>query len=315
MVDISKLIMMVGLPGSGKSTLAEQLSNECNAEIVASDEIRNELFNGVYRQQTNWIVFKEMASRTNRILNLNQNVIYDSTNLDRRGIQLLSQFQQADKKIVYYLNNPISTILSRNEMRESAVPPDVIFRMYTKAQIPVRNEGWDQVIFNGQPEKYISHLKNDYERWLLADLDYEQLFTQLSTGIAEFADIQTFPDIAADIYDGYKQIKTVYHQEDKLLMLWVSLLKDIGVPFCKFFGEATKEAQLIRHENVSSQLAAVYLDLMGYSDEFIQKAVTLIQFQAESMKGQKKINTVKKLTGDDLFTKLIILRGTGHNLN
>jgi len=41
--------MFIGTPASGKSTLANQLAPKINAEILSTDQIRNEL----YKDETN----------------------------------------------------------------------------------------------------------------------------------------------------------------------------------------------------------------------------------------------------------------------
>jgi CRISPR/Cas system-associated endonuclease Cas3-HD len=95
-------------------------------------------------------------------------------------------------------------------------------------------------------------------------------------------------------------------------MLWAALFHDIGKAFCKSFvnykGEETRYAHFIGHENVSSQLAAVYLDLFGYDVSVINQVTKLVQFHMKPMNWtDKSIDETKELLGKDLFNKLMFL--------
>ena len=55
--------MMVGLVGAGKSYKAQELSEEYNATIFSSDELRAELFGNVNDQSHNQELFVELHKR------------------------------------------------------------------------------------------------------------------------------------------------------------------------------------------------------------------------------------------------------------
>lgn len=66
--------------------------------------------------------------------------------------------------------------------------------------------------------------------------------------------------------------------------------------------------ETVKHENVSAQLAAYYLTMMEYDDQFIKDVVALVQFHMIPMNaGNKKMKQIKDLLGDNLFNKLMIL--------
>jgi predicted kinase len=318
---MSKFIMLVGLPASGKSTLAEKLSKEENAIVLSSDKLREELFNDVNNQDNNGQLFEIMNSRANKLIQQGKNVIYDATNINRkRRKHLINHVVKADENIVYYINNHVMTANYRDENRNRTVGKEVIYRMYKNLQIPVENEGWNQIIYTEHPSKYFEKFRKEYELTVKSGLDHDELFKQLGKMIPEFRDITDLPQdstyhsfsVSRHTYYVYKTIFNLYNKEDKLIMLWATLFHDLGKAFCKSFvnhkGEENKYAHFIGHENVSSQLAAVYLDLFGYDQEFVKQVTTLVQFHMMPMKSTKdKMDEVKLLIGDDLFNKLLIL--------
>ena len=73
-----KLILLVGLVASGKSFYAKQLSEQYNAIIYSSDELREELFGDVNECNRNEELFKELKLRVKNSLLKGDNVIWDS---------------------------------------------------------------------------------------------------------------------------------------------------------------------------------------------------------------------------------------------
>lgn len=317
---MSKFILLCGLPASGKSTLAEKLSVEENAILLSSDELRKELLNDVNNQESNVEVFEEMNSRTNKLLLEGKNVIYDATNINRkRRKHLINNIIKADEKIVYYLNEHITSCYFNDLKRDRNVGKEVINRMYKNLQIPVENEGWNLVNFvsNKKPSRQI--FRSELEEIIQSDPGHDKLFQQLSIYMTDFNDIVNLSQdstyhsfsVSRHTYHVYKNILENY-QEDKLVMIWAALFHDLGKGFCKSFinhkGEETKYAHFIGHENVSSQLAVYYLDLFGYDEEFIKQVSTLVQFHMKPMNASgKTIKEINQLLGDELVEKLMIL--------
>jgi predicted kinase len=313
--------MLCGLPASGKSTLAKELSKNENATVLSSDEIRKELLNDVNNQDHNVEVFEEMNKRANKLIQQGRNVIYDATNINRkRRKHLINNVIKADENIVYYMNEHVISCYFRDEKRERNVGNEVINKMYKNMQIPVKNEGWDQVIYTTYPNESYRRFKNDLDTLIQSDLKHDELFEKLSGYIQEFKDIYNLAQdstyhsfsVSRHTYHVYKTILENYHEQDKLIMLWAALFHDIGKAFCKSFvnykGEETRYAHFIGHENVSSQLAAVYLDLFGYDVGVINQVTKLVQFHMKPMNWtDKSIDETKELLGKDLFNKLMFL--------
>jgi predicted kinase len=90
-----KFFMLVGLPASGKSTYAEELANQYNANIHASDSIREELSGDINNQNINDLVFKTLHSRVKEDLTNGKSCIYDATNINyKRRMAFLNELNK-----------------------------------------------------------------------------------------------------------------------------------------------------------------------------------------------------------------------------
>ena len=58
-----KFFMMIGIPNSGKSEMAKEIAKQENAIIIATDDLREELFNNVNNQANNDLVFRTAMQR------------------------------------------------------------------------------------------------------------------------------------------------------------------------------------------------------------------------------------------------------------
>lgn len=319
---MSKLIMLVGLPASGKSTIAHRLSTEFSAEILSSDRLRKEIHGDDNIQEDHKSLFEELNKRANDYLAAGKNVIYDSTNLNRKRRRHLIQHEiKATEKAVYYLNTHINNCCDRDRVRDRTVGEKVIQRMYKNLHIPVLNEGWNEVHYIHEDGNMFSdESRYALEAQLNSDLSHDELMQVLMMLIPEFQSINNLPQdskyhsfsVSRHTYHVYKYIFVNYHGRNRLEMLYASVFHDLGKGFCKSFtnykGEETKYANFIGHEYVSSQLAAYYLNQLHYGSKFIDHVVNLVQFHMMPMNASdKKINELKVLIGSELFEDLMIL--------
>lgn len=324
---MSKIIMLIGIPASGKSRLSRELEEQYNAIVLSSDKLRKELYNDINDVEHNSEVFEELHKRLRSYLKEGKNIIYDATNINakkRRGLlgQLKGKNFKTLEKICYYLNTDIKTCKQRNVHRDRKVPIEVIDRMYKTLQVPTYNEGWNKI--NIISNNLFSSLKNVFvTKEILNDLidqqhDYQTLFTVLKNNIKEFENIcevaQDTPyhtlSISRHIYYVYKYIYDNYSEEDKLIMLWASLLHDIGKLYCKNFKEGSRYANFIGHDNVSSQLTIKILSELKYDTDFILKVSELVQLHMRLSwdNNIKANNKLLNLVDKDTFNKLKIIR-------
>ena len=300
---MSNFIMMCGLAGSGKSTFAKHLLEENpKSVIVSSDSIREELYGSESEQGNPTDVFNEMRVRTLKLLKEGHDVIYDATNINRKRRKgFLKQLPRDIHKVIIYIATPYKNVLSNNNSRERVVPQDVIHNMYKNLHVPIKSEGWDEIIL--YPHDSITDLPDQVKMSIRGGVlckdykNHDDIFLPLSSFFNQFSDILNLSQdssfhsfsVSRHTFYVYKYIfknqADVFPEisgEDMELLIWVGLLHDLGKRFCKSFvnrkGEETRYANFIGHENVSAQLAVEVLSELGFTQEFILRATTLIQF-------------------------------------
>lgn len=138
------LIMLSAIPASGKSTWALQYKqNHDNVYIISSDEIRLELTNGVYldqsKQQQVWVVFEERIHEYAKKGD-NVTVILDALNdVNPVRYKYLSTTPEYDYKIlVLFPNSNLEKSRKYNGQRpkNAAVPEDVLVQLANKFEPP-----------------------------------------------------------------------------------------------------------------------------------------------------------------------------------
>lgn len=274
--------MMVGLPASGKSTYAKKLADKEKAIILASDELRKELFGDVNDTEHNNELFQELHKRAIQYLKEGKNVIYDATNINsKRRAGFVSRLPINVKKECYYMNTSLDVIKENNNNRERKVPIDVIKRMRKTLQIPMYHEGWDKINIVDRFSKYdyfddIKFLENlVYNEGFH---DYNVLMDFLSNHFLCFENIYEMPhdtpyhtlSISRHTYYVYQ-----YLQNYSKILIWAGLFHDVGKKETKEY--IGKYAKYTGHENVSAQEAIYYLRLFGYDEDFVIKVATLVQ--------------------------------------
>lgn len=321
-----RFIMMVGLPGSGKSTIAlDMMKDRSDIIYISSDELREKMTGDVNNQEKNVDVFAKMLEMTKESLQRGFHVIYDATNIGRKKRKaLLTQIPKHVEKIALYVATDYKVVIEQNRKRERVVPKDVINRMYKNLQIPIYSEGWDKIVFEFEDELLENDLPKQFTDAIRAGALFGREGYEIMGFLAQFFNpFFNIYDLAQDskwhsftvsrhTYYVYKYILDNYEGEDKELMLWVGLSHDLGKHFCKSFvnykGEETRYANFIGHENVGSQIAMNLLKQMNFEDEFIHKAVTLIQFHMYLLNEKSNRERLLNQVGEEMFKQLEFLR-------
>lgn len=163
-----EFIMMVGVSGSGKSFFANNYRRNKNprAQVLDSDDLREELFGDRYDQTHNDKVFEEMERRAIHYLQEGFPVVYCATNLSyRRRANLLKKLKTKTEDVHFIcilLNTMMETCYERNWFREHPVPDYVIDRQARTLQMPLWSEGWDDIqVVRGE------EWDNNYEDYFL----------------------------------------------------------------------------------------------------------------------------------------------------
>lgn len=143
------LIILVGIPGCGKSTLAKQVEK---AEVISSDQIREELTGDMSDQSLNRAVFYTMNKLTKTLLNWGVSVVIDATNLRteyRKDLHTIADQTGARPFAIRFGDSEdFDLCQTRNLNRERIVPEDVMLRFHDIfmehcSEEQLRSEGWD----------------------------------------------------------------------------------------------------------------------------------------------------------------------------
>lgn len=128
---MAKLFILVGIPGTGKSTWAK--THHEDDVVVSSDAIREELFGDITNQSNNREVFDTFHTRILSGLERGNNVIADSTALDkfaRTRLLKIAYEGGAESHLVVFDN--IHQGINRNLERDRVVPQEAMERMLKK---------------------------------------------------------------------------------------------------------------------------------------------------------------------------------------
>jgi putative nucleotidyltransferase with HDIG domain len=271
-IVMMELIMLCGIPASGKSTWAMQYKEVYHdAHIISSDTIREELFGDVANQDNNDLVFREVFSRIkNIILNggCDDKIIFDATNISaKRRRSFLKQIKEIKKNIPILITarvflTPLEKCLEYNNSRERKVPEDVIRRMYFNFSVPTYDEEFHDIF-------YFDHVNNTGDVFeIIYDglKNYDIFSAKFEKAFGVNVDMphdnpHHKESIGEHIYSVIKQIeKKIYNNDiNKKRLLFAALLHDVGKYQTKQYKEEKGYCVFYNHENISSQIAACYI--------------------------------------------------------
>ena len=145
--------MLVGIPTAGKSTFSNNPKYKDYIR-VSSDDILQEV--AKERQQSYNTVFKgnirfaqiAMMKVLRKAIEENKSILWDQTNLTKKQRrEKLKYIPDTYKKTAVYFIVDLKTALQRNTQRPGKViPPEVLERMIKEYELPVLEEGFDEII-------------------------------------------------------------------------------------------------------------------------------------------------------------------------
>lgn len=250
-----ELTVMVGLPGSGKSHYAKE---QKNVIVVSSDDIREELFGSANDQSDNGKVFQMYSKRIKEALISGKSVIADATNISmkaRKTVIPMMKLAHHTKAVVMAI--PASICLKQDLARERSVGPAVIEKMMRRFEIPISEEGFDEITFIKKPVKTFS--ETVMENILVAMDGFDQ------TSKWHKEDLKEHSTLAAS-YFCQKHTKPI----DKT----AALLHDVGKLRTRTYDE--KGAHFYNHGNIGAYDIMSMYDFPMYSDEEFKKLLLLI---------------------------------------
>ncbi len=166
---MASVIILIGVPASGKSSLAEQMLRASNqtsnqnssslthgaTQLISPDRIRASLY-GSASNQGDWAeIWAQIQQEFANAAKSQQSVIYDATNYKRKyrqDICALAKKYNFQPITGLWLDVPLWVCLSRNEIRDRAVPEDVVIEMYRTLSYhpPALSDGFDRILFRDQ---------------------------------------------------------------------------------------------------------------------------------------------------------------------
>lgn len=251
--ELNYLFVLVGISGSGKSWFANESLKE-NFEVFSSDAIRAEVFGDETDQTHNQEVFEILHKRLRMALKAGKNCVYDATNLNRkRRMAFLKSIQNIDcKKFCFVVATPFELCIERDKNRDRSVGEKVIRRQIFQFQLPLKEEGWDDVFIH----------KND-------EIDYPSIYSY-------FPEIDVPHDCAPYHYEGITEHMDMALREllksgkATLALVEATAFHDVGKFYTKSFydkkGNRKNRATYYGHENWSAYLymtSSEYWNLNG----------------------------------------------------
>lgn len=138
---MNNLFVLMGLPGAGKSTFAKILLNmKSDINYLSSDELRKQFWE--YKDNHKRI-FNIMHEKTLEYLQNGGDVIYDSTNLERKyRIELYQKAKEnivPTRVIIVFIHNGLEKAIEQSKQRKNRtdVNEQLIRDMYRTVQVPI----------------------------------------------------------------------------------------------------------------------------------------------------------------------------------
>ena len=300
-MKVRNFTMLIGLPASGKSTYAESLV-EKHYKICSSDNVRKQLFGDESIQGDSSEVFKVLHEQVIAAFEAGYNVVYDATNVTIKNrksildkIKVLNNNGFAINTTAVVFAIPIEECIYRNNLRERVVPQEVIYNMRAKFQLPLRNEGFDEILFEFSNN---AHVKN-----------YVDLYSEMFN----FNQNNYHHDYTLDKHCKLTKeyIKDVSCEDNIDNLLIAAKLHDYG----KLFTKTTDDngvSHYYSHDNVGAYEILSRLAASSFKLNFDLYEIVLyinyhmLPFQIKSM-SKSKLNYYINLFGLEYWNNLLLL--------
>lgn len=292
---MTKFIMMIGLPGSGKSSWAEAQG----IKVFSSDTMREEYYGDASFQGDNNLIFELLHKRIIENLEAGNDSIFDATNLNsKKRRHFLSKIADLDvEKIAVVVAKPIEQCIENDKLRKRHVPEYVINRMRTQFQIPMLQEGFDEIklCFDG----YEVHDEYDFDYLMDKALDFDQKNSHHSLSLGRHLTVVGLTCSSFPIPG----------------LATAGLLHDIGKMKTQSFKEGHTDAHYYEHQNVSTYDSMFILKQGAYPDDAILKICQYISWHMYpyAIKQEKTKNRFIDFVGQEFYDNLMILHEADKN--
>ena len=145
---IQFILVICGLPASGKSALADRIqrSPKVKAEIVRTDDWRDDSYYHDWKPEKERIVRQKALNKVNQLVGQGINVIHDDTNYYTSMRHELFEIALESKCgfTIIHVTTPVKTALKWNRNRPNTnIPDSVIEDIFERFDNPGRRYLWD----------------------------------------------------------------------------------------------------------------------------------------------------------------------------
>lgn len=141
---MKQMVIMIGIARSGKSTLSKIVSHGA-ISIVSADSFRVQLLGSKGDMRRQGEIWGQHSIMLENLLMQNKPVIVDNTNLTKKHrASIIELGKKYGYKIIgMFVDTPYDILVNR--ANKSEFPVDVIDRMTSSIQHPVKEEGFDHI--------------------------------------------------------------------------------------------------------------------------------------------------------------------------
>lgn len=325
------LVILKGITCVGKSTFAEGLKEQYNAEIISTDDIRNEF--GLEPDDEKAVVIA--YDRAKELLTDEKNVIIDATNLTKkaynRSNDVLIKVKKDIKVHCYYIivhpylwDEHAKKRIETKWLGIMSISEIIALRqrMFESLTYPI--EKYDDISFNVKdinvnPED-VNRFKEFYSNNF--DLFLNDTGAFILKGIDENIIQSVLPEIMAIMnYDQqnyhhkltldkhtFKVCDNLPNTED---WKWIGLLHDVGkvIDGIKQPKVEDKDDYTYRgHAGASAEMSICIFRRLGFTQEFIDKVVPIINYHMYLPYDGESLSKKKMRILGDMYNDLVIFR-------
>lgn len=293
-------LVMVGPSGSGKSTEVKNIkeflevrdkenSIDRKTVVLSSDAIRDELFgvDRVYDKTTNGEVFTLLHRRIKDLCS-ECNIIIDATNLTIKTRASLINCTKKNKNDIYYIayvmTTPLYLCKDYNSIRMGVakVPDEVIIKHIKAFEIPIYEEGFNDIVFQNYFNEKISNFKTGWK------LNEDPLF-KLTIGFDQKNPhhLYTLDEHTMKVVYGISNWSYKNKVKSPDTLIRAAILHDIGKIFTgeeklDEEGNPTGHYRYKGHANYGTYYLLSELDLLGFNNKNdIIDCLALINYHME----------------------------------
>ena len=199
------VLALCGLPASGKSTLADAIwkAVDFDAEIVRTDEWRDDAYYTDWQPEKEGIVRAKALTRVRKLVIEGKNIIHDDTNYYTSMRHELFDIALENKCgfVIIHVTTSVATALRWNRTRSNTkIPDNVIEDISERFDNPGRRYLWDNADFEVDMERddvetivqQIAEILYEVEPVmrpqprLITNTEYERLDTKTRLVVSEF---------------------------------------------------------------------------------------------------------------------------------